>query len=124
MYASALKAYRQSDLQSAPKTDILDRLFDRLESDLRAGQSAITAGDVSTRARALDHASRILTELIAALDTRAAPELCGNLEALYRYCLTCISRASLEHKTAPLDQPLQIVSTLRASFAEAAAAGR
>ncbi len=124
MYASALKAYRKNDLASAPKTDILDRLFDRLESDLRAGQGAITAGDVPARARALDHATRILTELIAALDTRAAPDLCGNLEALYRYCLTCITRASLERKAPLLDQPIQIVSTLRASFAEAAVAGR
>lgn len=124
MYASALKAYRKNDLQSAPKTDILDRLFDRLAADLRAGQGAITAGDVVARARALDHASRILTEFIAALDTRAAPELCGNLEALYRYCLHCITRASVERKAPLLDQPIQIVSTLRASFAEAAAASR
>ncbi|HTE54137.1 MAG TPA: flagellar export chaperone FliS [Kofleriaceae bacterium] len=121
MSSSALKAYRRNDLQTAPKTDILDRLFVRLEADLRAGQSAITAGDIAGRARALDHASRILTELIAALDTRAAPELCGNLEALYRYCQSSIGRASVERKAVLLDQSLKIVTTLRVSFAEAAA---
>jgi flagellar secretion chaperone FliS len=120
MYSSALKAYRRNDLESAPKTDILDRLFSRLEADLRAGQSAITTRDIPGRARALDHASRILTELIAALDFKAAPELCGNLDALYRYCLSAIARASIERSAAALEQPLAVVATLRASFAEAA----
>jgi flagellar biosynthetic protein FliS len=122
MYSSsALKAYRRADLESAPKTEILDRLFGRLEDDLRAGQRAIAAGDVTARAQALDHAGRILTELIAALDHGAAPDLCANLESLYRYCLTCIARASVERSAARLEQPLSITSTLRASFAEAAA---
>jgi flagellar protein FliS len=124
MHSSALRAYKRVDLESAPKTQILDRLFGRLESDLRDGQSAIVAGDIPARAQALDHAIRILTELIAALDQRAAPELCANLDALYRYCVTCIGRASIERSVKPLDEPLRIVTTLRASFAEAAAAGR
>ncbi|HWM85243.1 MAG TPA: flagellar export chaperone FliS [Kofleriaceae bacterium] len=123
MYSNAMKAYRRADLESAPKTEVLDRLFGRLESDLRAGQTAVAQGDVVTRAQSLDHATRILTELIAALDPRAAPELCSNLEGLYRYCLTCISRATLERSVRPLEQALGIVATLRASFAEAALAG-
>lgn len=124
MYSSAVKAYRRVDLESAPKTEILDRLFGRLDSDLRAGQSAITRGDVPARAEALDHATRVLTELIAALDHAAAPELCDNLEALYRYCLLGITRASVERKAAHLDPPLAVVATLRAAFAEAIAAGK
>jgi flagellar secretion chaperone FliS len=122
MYSSATKAYRQVALESAPKTEILDRLFGRLEADLRAGQDAINRGDVTARAMALDHADRILTELIAALDKGAAPELCGNLDALYRYCQLCITRASLQKVAAQLDQPIAIVATLRAAFAEATAA--
>ena len=124
MTSSALRVYKRVDLASAPKSDILDRLFGRLESDLRDGQSAIAANDIAARARALDHASRILTEFIAALDFGAAPELCTNLDLLYRYCLNSITRASVERSAAPLGQVLQIVGTLRASFAEAAAAGR
>ncbi len=119
---SAIKTYKRVDLESAPKSDILDRLFGRLESDLRDGQAAISAGDVPSRARALDHASRILTELVAALDFGTAPELCTNLELLYRYCLGAISRASLERAAEPLVPVLGIVATLRSSFAEAAAA--
>lgn len=124
MYRSPLKTYRRVDLASAPKTEILDRLFGRLESDLRAGQTAIAAKDISGRAQVLDHATRILTELIAALDFRSAPELCTNLDMLYRYCLLAITRASVERSGAPLEQALGVVSTLRSSFAEAAAAKR
>jgi len=123
-YSSSLKAYRRADLDSAPKTEILDRLFIRLETDLREGQAAIAAADVLARARALDHATRIITELIAALDFRAAPELCTNLEALYRYCMSCITRASLDRSPTPLDKALGITTTLRAAFAEAVTAAR
>lgn len=122
MYSSALKAYKRTDLESASKTDILDRLFGRLESDLRGAQGAIASGDLAGRARLLDHASRILTELIAALDHRTAPELCANLESLYRYCLNCITKASLDRSGVPLEQSLRVLATLRASFAEAAVA--
>lgn len=122
MYTSALKAYRRNHLETAPKTEILDRLFARLESDLRAGQGAIESGDIPARAHALDHAVRILTELISALDARSAPELCANLDALYRFVLACIGRASVERSAVVLDQPIQIVATLRTSFAEAATA--
>jgi flagellar secretion chaperone FliS len=122
MYTSGVKAYRKVDLVSAPKTEVLDRLFARLDLDLRDGQRAIANGNVVARAQALDHASRILTELCAALDSGAAPELCANLDALYRYCQTCITRAALERKAAHLEQPLSIVATLRAAFAEAALA--
>jgi flagellar secretion chaperone FliS len=124
MYSSALKAYKRADLSSAPKTEILDRLFARLESDLHAGKDAIAAADVAARAQALDHATRILTELVAALDHRSAPELCANLEALYRFCLACLSKASFERSGAPLDKALGIVTTLRSAFAEAAVAGK
>ncbi|HKE15153.1 MAG TPA: flagellar export chaperone FliS [Kofleriaceae bacterium] len=124
MSNAAIKAYRRVDLESAPKSDVLDRLFARLDSDLRGGQSAIASGDVPARAAALDHAARILTELIAALDVARAPELCANLQALYHYCLGQISRASFHRSAAHLEQPLAIVATLRASFAEAAASGK
>jgi flagellar secretion chaperone FliS len=121
---SALNTYRRVDLESAPKTAVLDRLFGRLESDLRAGQAAIASGDVRARAHALDHASRILTELVAALDAAAAPALCGNLQALYQYCQGRITRASLDRSAKHLEQPLAIVVTLRAAFAEAVAAAK
>ena len=124
MSNAAIRAYRRVDLESAPKTEVLDRLFVRLEADLRDGQSAIASGDVRARATALDHATRILTELIAALDASRAPDLCGNLQALYQYCLGQISRASFHRSAAHLEQPLAIVATLRASFAEAAASGK
>jgi flagellar secretion chaperone FliS len=119
MYTSTLKAYKRTDLESASKPDILDRLFDRLATDLRGGQAAIANKDVAQRAQLLDHAGRILTELIAALDHGSAPDLCANLAALYHFCLSCIARASVDQSAAPLGQALGVVATLRSAFAEA-----
>jgi flagellar secretion chaperone FliS len=118
-YSSHLRAYRKADLETAPKTDILDRLFGRLETDLLQAVSALAARDVPRRAAALDHAYRILTELNAALDHKAAPELCANLAGLYAFCNRCIAKAAVDRDPAPLQQVVQVVRTLRESFAEA-----
>ncbi|HLL25221.1 MAG TPA: flagellar export chaperone FliS, partial [Kofleriaceae bacterium] len=81
----AAAAYKRVDLESAPKHQIVERLFDRFASDLATARGAIHARDVKGKAAAIDHAILIVTELRAALDHATAPELCANLDALYAF---------------------------------------
>lgn len=123
MYARAASAYRAVDLASAPKGDILTRLYDRLLADVAAARAAIERRDIAGKAAALDHATLILTELRAALDHARAPELCGNLEALYVFVLDRLTQANLHLTIAPLGEAAAVLTQLRDAFAEAKAAG-
>ena len=81
MLARAANAYRRVDLESAPKTQILERLFDRFLADLATAREGIAVRDVKKKAAALDHAMQIVAELKASLDpksfTIATFALCG-----------------------------------------------
>jgi len=116
MLARAANAYRRADLESAPKTQIVERLFDRFLADLVTARGAIAARDVKQKATALDHALEIVIELKASLDFAAAPELCANLAALYDFVTERVVSASLTLTPAPLDQATRVMSELGEAF--------
>lgn len=119
MHARAANAYRKVDLASAPKPQILERLFDRFLIDLEQARAAIERKDIQAKANAIDHALRIVVELAASLDHTAAPALCANLAALYHFVTDRLIAANTTLATAPLDQATRVMSELSASFREA-----
>lgn len=116
MLARAANAYRRVDLESAPKTQILERLYDRFLADVTSAREAIDAKDIKAKATALDHALRIVVELKAALDFNASPELCANLAALYDFVTDRLMDASMTLTTKPLDQAVRVMSELGDAF--------
>jgi flagellar protein FliS len=116
MSARAANAYRKVDLESAPKTQIVERLFDRCVRDLATAKEAIAARDIHSKAAALDHAQRIVIELKASLDFNAAPELCANLAALYNFVLERIGEANANLTTPPLDQATRVMTEVGEAF--------
>ena len=119
MHARAANAYRRVDLDSAPKQDILSRLFERFLSDLDAARAAMAKRDVVRKAAAIDHALQIVTELEASLDHNAAPELCKNLQALYGFVAEQLYAASAKLDPKLLDAATKVMSELATSFREA-----
>jgi len=116
MIARAANAYRRVDLESAPKTQILERLFDRCLGDIAAAREAIEARDIKRKAAMLDHALQIVGELKASLDVNAAPVLCANLSALYDFVTDRLIDANIKLETKPLDQATRIMSELGEAF--------
>ena len=120
MYSrSAASAYRRVDLESAPKYQIVDRLYHRFARDVEDARNAIHEKDIKGKAKALDHALCIAVELKAALDFEAAPALCANLEALYDFVIARIGECNTTLQTRPLDQAAKIMAELALAFLEA-----
>lgn len=119
MIARAASMYRRTDLESAPKTQIVERLFERFLADVSAARAAIAAGDVKQKATALDHALQIVVELKASLDDTAAPELCANLAALYDFVTERMMEANMKLEAKPLDQATRIMTELGDAFRQA-----
>jgi flagellar protein FliS len=116
MLARAANAYRRVDLESAPKTQIVERLFARFLVDLLDARAAITSKDIKAKATAIDHALRIVVELKASLDPSAAPELCANLAALYDFVITKLGEANATLAIPPLDHATRVMSELGEAF--------
>ena len=116
MSQRAAKVYRNVDLESAPKSQILERLLDRLHTDLGTARQAITDRRIEAKAAALGHAQAIVVELRAALDHAQAPELCGNLARLYDFVNERGSRHLLQ--ALPALKP-SVLRCLGVSFSDA-----
>ncbi len=119
MYARAAVAYRQVDLESASKPEILTRLFNRFLEDVARARAAIGVRDIPAKAAAIDHAARIVVELRAALDHGQHAELCANLDALYQFVDEQLAAANFALTTPPLDAATRVMTDLRDAFAEA-----
>jgi len=119
MYARAARAYRQVDLESAPKEEILDRLYARFDRDVCDAIEALVRKDMKAKARAITHASRITTELEAALDHASSPELCANLESLYSFIQSRITIGSCDLNVIALEEAKAVMAELRDAFKEA-----
>jgi len=116
MHARAANAYRKGDLESAPKHLVLERLFERFDRDLVQAREAIVAKDIQRKANLLDHALRIVAELVAALDHNAAPELCANLAALYQYVIDRLGESNTTLKIEPLDEAAKLMAEIATAF--------
>ncbi|CAN5680790.1 N/A [soil metagenome] len=112
-------AYKRVDLESAPKYQIVDRLYERFARDAEEARAAILAKDIVKKARTLDHALLITVELKAALDFTASPGLCANLEALYDFVIARIGEANSKLQVKPLDQATKIMAELADAFRQA-----
>ena len=120
MYSrSAASAYRRVDLESAPRYQIVDRLYERFAQDVARARTAIEAKDIHTKARELDHALCIVVQLKVALDHTAAPDMCANLEALYDFVMARIGEANMSLQVKPLDQAAKIMAELATAFLQA-----
>lgn len=119
MYARAAKSYADVDLGSMPKTQVVDRLFERFERDVATAKAAIAARDIKAKAAAIDHATQIAINLKLALDHKAAPELCAHLEALYNFVIDKLSEANLKLAVPALDAAGNVMKTLGEGFRQA-----
>jgi len=124
MYAHAAKAYRQVDLASSSKSQILNKLYLRFEQDCEDARCAIAKRDVAAKASAINHANQIIMELVAALDHKLAPDLCGNLASLYDYVLDRLAQANIQNEDTFLTQAIAVTEPLREAFEEADHANR
>jgi len=98
---------------------IVERLFARFANDVAQARDALARRDIANKAKALDHAIRIVVELQASLDHAAAPELCANLAALYRYVTDRLTEANLYLTIPPLDEAGHLMSELADAFRQA-----
>ena len=116
MNARAANLYRRVDLESAPKHDVLGRLFDRFQLDVASAKKAIVTKDIRGKSAAIDHGLRIVGELQAALDPSHAPELCKNLHSLYDYVATQLSLANLSLDQKKLDEASRLMNEIATAF--------
>ena len=122
MNLSAASVYRRVFLESASPGRVLDELYGALLQDCAQAERLIAARDVAGKGRAIAHAIDILTELTAALDHQAAPELCVNLSRLYLFARDRLIEANVHMAAPPIADVVRVLGPIREAFQKATAA--
>lgn len=101
---TGIARYRSTKVQSAPKQQVVILLLEEAIKRLGLAKVCITEGlPYSALIGHLHHTREILLELDGALDFNAAPELCGQLRALYRWCMDELIAVGGDRDVAHLD---------------------
>lgn len=115
----SLSRYRNIQLDNASPGEILLALYDGMIRSVAEAEAAIVARDLKKRNVAVNRVIAILAELRGALDASLAPELCQNLDRLYRYLSQRVLLASQQLDPAVLTEVNGLLAELRRTWRQA-----
>lgn len=119
MYETTARRYQQIQATTATPGELLLALYDGLFRFLKAARLCFE-NNQSVKAREyLSKSHAILSELYIALDYSQAPELCGQLEAIYGFCMGHILQCNLKSNPAMIDEVIRTLTPLKEAWAEA-----
>jgi flagellar protein FliS len=109
--------YRATAIATANPEKLLLMLYDGLLSSLRQARQALDSGEIQAAHRLLIKGQDIVSELNRTLNRDY--EISGSLSRLYDYLYRRLVEANLKKDPAALDEVLELISGLRAAWAEA-----
>jgi flagellar protein FliS len=119
-YASA-KAYRETDVLSAPPGKLVVITFDGLLAAMTRARVGIAMSNHEVTLPAIDKARALLCELLVSLDRERGGEIAARLFAVYVFLLTELLELSVKPDQGRLERNIALVGELRDAFNQIAA---
>jgi flagellar secretion chaperone FliS len=115
----ASRAYARTQTQTATKERLMSLLFEAALKHMRTGRAALAAKRAAEANQALGRAAEIVTELTATLDHDQAPELCGQLTAIYLFVSERLTKALLDRDPNAAHEAERAFAPIADGFVEA-----
>jgi len=116
--AAAARYTLVRDTTSTPG-ELLLALYDGMFRFLNGAKLCIENKQLPRARELLSKTHAILSELTIALDHSVAPELCGQLDGLYGFCIDRIQVASRKGDVVAIDEVTRVLTPLREAWAVA-----
>ena len=113
---SYMHQYRQNQVQTASREQILIMLYD---GAIRFVVQARQAENSNDRRDPISRAMAIIVEFSDTLDREIGGEMAENLDALYQFMIHSLTQANLKKEVEPLEIVEKLLRDLRATWAEA-----
>lgn len=114
--SSAAARYTQVRNSTATPGELLLALYDGLFRFLNGAKACIENKQMPRARELLARCHAILSELTIALDHDLAPELCGQLEGLYDFCIDRVQMASRKSNPAFIEEVTRVLTPLREAW--------
>ena len=111
--------YASAQVNSASPEQILVLLYDAALRDLKEAMAALQANDRARKAKALDHAVKVVTELANSLRPDKSPEIAENLSSLYDFMIDRMIRSNAQNQDLDLQVVYNLLGELRSAWVEA-----
>ena len=118
--ALAHSTYDDHHVANDSPLGLIARIFQTALLDTRRAQIAIDADDFAAKGQAIGRLLRALSLLQGSLDMEKGEEVAANLDRLYNYFITQVSRANVEHAAAPLAEIEPLITELGEAWQQAA----
>jgi len=115
----AADVYRHQQRSFASDQSAIPTLFSELVQTVAAARAAIMESRLEDAHASLTLAQQVLAGLRAGLSPEPK-ELVDNLRSLYQHCELLLIRANMQKSVEDIDQAMQVLSTLRDAWQEAA----
>ncbi len=111
--------YQQNQLSTASPARLLLATYDGAIRFCRIGLEKMRAGQVEEQSVNINKALAVVCELLSTLNEDANPPLVASLKSLYLYVIQKLARANLEGDESCLQESMNLLISLRESWAEA-----
>jgi flagellar protein FliS len=109
----------ETSVISASPHKLIVMLYDGALAAIKSAASHMAAGNIAEKGAAVSKALDIINNgLRASLDKKAGGEIASNLDALYVYMTERLLTASLQNKTALLDEVQTLLTDLRDAWTQ------
>lgn len=115
--SAAAARYTQVRNSTSTPGELLLALYDGLFRFLNGAKACIENNQLPRARELLSKCHAILSELTIALDHDVAPELCGQLEALYAFCIERVQLASRKVQVVAIEEVTRVLTPLREAWA-------
>ena len=114
----SVAAARYTQIRNATSTpgELLLALYDGLFRFLNGAKLCFENKQQARARELLSKCHAIISELTIALDHDVAPELCGQLDALYGFCIDRLQTASRKADTKAIDEIVRVLTPLREAW--------
>ena len=113
------KVGMETSVMSASPHKLIVLLYDGALTAIKNAASHMAAGNIVEKSKAISKALDIINNgLRASLDKKAGGEIARNLDALYVYMTERLLTASLQNKTALLDEVQTLLADLRDAWTQ------
>ena len=121
---NAQACYREHQITTADRGQLLLMVYDGMLRSLAEGQRAMGAQRIEVQHTSITKAQRLLAELITTLDHQANPQLATQLDNLYRFMFDSLTRANVYDDAQLLSDVIGLLKELRSAWAQADATVR
>ena len=115
-----ISAYKNNQTQTrgevASPYRLVKVLFENLADNLSRARGAIEQDRPSVKGECIGRSMDIINALRTSLDHSIGGEISANLDGLYRYCNSCLIKASSRNDVEELDKAASVINQIKTSW--------